>query len=209
MARSECTHVGRPRGFDKDIALEKALEVFWQKGYDGASLADLTEAMGINKPSMYSAFGNKDQLFLQAIEAYENRPCAFFDPALELPTAYQAVESMLRGAAINFTEQDHPQGCLIVQGALSCSETAQHVKEALIEKRQNGEKRLRDRFERAQKEGEIPDTTDITTLARYIGTVLQGMAIQANNGASTDELMDVVELTFSVLPGLSKPEGAE
>ena len=205
MPQSTCSHVGRPRGFDKDVALEKALEVFWRKGYDGASLADLTEAMGINKPSLYSAFGNKDQLFLKAIEAYENRPCAFFDPSLQEATAYKVVESMLFGAAANFTEQEHPKGCLIVQGALSCSETAQSVREALVAKRQEGESRLRARLEEAQQRGEIEADVDVSTLARYIGTVLQGMAIQANNGASTDDLMDVAKMTLATLPGLPKP----
>ena len=126
------SHVGRPRAFDMDTALEKALEVFWRKGYDGTSLSDLTDAMGINKPSLYAAFGNKEQLFLKAIELYESRPCAFFMPALEKPTAYEVAEHMLYGAAANMADKDQPQGCVVIQGALSCSEAAATVKEALI-----------------------------------------------------------------------------
>jgi len=201
MSETRCSaSVGRPRAFDKDVALEKALEVFWRKGYDGASLADLTEAMGINKPSLYSTFGNKDQLFLQAIEVYENRPCAFFGPALEEPTAYQFVQKMLYGAAASFADSSHPQGCVIVQGALSCSETASAVKEVLLARRKDGEQRVCERLVSAQAEGEFPATINVVALARYIGTVIQGMAIQANNGATPEELVEVADLAMSAMP---------
>src|SRR5690606_36339529 len=146
--------------FDMDTALEKALEVFWRKGYDGTSLSDLTEAMGINKPSLYAAFGNKEQLFLKAIELYEGRPCSFFLPALEKPTAYKVSEDMLSDAAMNMTDQSHPQGCVVVQGALSCSEAADTVKDALINRRVEGEQKLRARFERAKAEGDLPADAD-------------------------------------------------
>lgn len=201
MSAISCTpNVGRPRAFDMDTALEKALEVFWRKGYDGTSLSDLTEAMGINKPSLYAAFGNKEQLFLKAIELYEGRPCSFFLPALEKPTAYQVAEHMLYGAAMNMTDQSHPQGCVVVQGALSCSEAAATVKEALINRRVEGEQKLRDRFERAKAEGDLPADADAETLARYLGTVLQGMAIQANNGATCDQLRLVAQMTLQAFP---------
>ena len=204
MSESRCTaSVGRPRAFDPEVALEKALDVFWRKGYDGTSLADLTEAMGINKPSLYSTFGNKDQLFLKAIEVYENRPCAFLGPALAEPTAHQVVKTMLYGAAKNFADKSHPQGCVIIQGALSCSETASSVKEALMARRQEGEERLRDRLARAQAEGDIPATTNVVTLARYLGTVMQGMAIQANNGATPEELTEVADLALSAMPAIA------
>ena len=204
MSESRCAaSVGRPRAFDKEVALEKALEVFWRKGYDGTSLADLTEAMGINKPSMYSTFGNKDQLFLQAIELYENRPCAFFEPALEEPTAHEFVKKMLYGAAASFADSSHPQGCVIVQGALSCSETASAVKEALLERRREGEQRVCERLQRAQEEGDIPATTNVPALARYLGTVIQGMAIQANNGATPQELSEVADLAMSAMPPIT------
>lgn len=194
------SHVGRPRAFDMDTALEKALEVFWRKGYDGTSLTDLTEAMGINKPSLYAAFGNKEQLFLKAIELYESRPCAFFMPALEKATAYQVAEHMLYGAAANMANKDQPQGCVVIQGALSCSEAAAAVKEALINRRLDGQKKLVQRFERAKAEGDLPLSVDAETLARYLGTVLQGMAIQANNGATSEQLRQVAEMTLQAFP---------
>tara|TARA_B100001059_G_scaffold205005_1_gene214693 strand:- start:43835 stop:44392 length:558 start_codon:yes stop_codon:yes gene_type:complete len=183
-----------------DKALESALEVFWRKGYDGTSLTDLTEAMGINKPSLYAAFGNKEQLFLKAIEFYESRHCSFFLPALEKPTAYQVAEHMLYGAAINMADQNHPQGCVVVQGALSCSEAAATVKEALLNRRVEGEQKLRTRFEQAKLDGDLPASADAETLARYLGTVLQGMAIQANNGATSEQLRQVAEITLQAFP---------
>lgn len=201
MSVVSCTpSMGRPRAFDVDTALEKALDVFWRKGYDGTSLSDLTEAMGINKPSLYAAFGNKEQLFLKAIELYESRPCAFFLPALEKPTAYQVAEHMLYGAAMNMADQAHPQGCVVVQGALSCSEAAATVKEALLNRRVEGEQKLRARFEQAKLDGDLPATADAETLARYLGTVLQGMAIQANNGATSEQLRQVAEMTLQAFP---------
>ncbi|GAA3544543.1 TetR/AcrR family transcriptional regulator [Zobellella aerophila] len=192
--------VGRPRAFDMEKALEKALEVFWKKGYDGASLSDLTEAMGINKPSLYAAFGNKEQLFLKAIELYENRPCAFFYPALQQPTAYLVVEHMLFGAATSMADTSHPHGCVVVQGALSCSEAAATVKAALIARRRDGELALRARLEQAREQGDLPADVDTTILARYLGTVLQGMAIQATNGATPEELKQVAQLTLDNFP---------
>lgn len=201
MSAVGCTpSLGRPRAFDIDTALEKALEIFWRKGYDGTSLSDLTEAMGINKPSLYAAFGNKEQLFLKAIELYESRPCAFFYPALEKNTAYEVAEYMLYGAATNMADNQHPQGCVIVQGALSCSEAAAAVKEALINRRVEGEQKLKERFELAKTAGDLPTHIDSEVLARYLGTVLQGMAIQANNGATPEQLRAVADMTLQHFP---------
>ncbi|WP_198780729.1 MULTISPECIES: TetR/AcrR family transcriptional regulator [Shewanella] len=192
--------VGRPRAFDTNDALAKALEVFWRKGFEGTSLTDLTQAMGINKPSLYAAFGNKEQLFLKAIELYEQRPCAFFYPALEQKTAYQVVESMLLGAASSLADTSHPQGCLIVQGALTCSEAGEAIKETLINRRRDGELALCERLQRAKDEGDLPETADPLLLARYIGTVLQGMAVQATNGICSQELHQVAELVLANFP---------
>jgi len=198
---NQCANtVGRPRAFDSDIALEKALNVFWRKGYDGTSLADLTEAMGINKPSLYSAYGNKEQLFLKAIELYENRPCSFFLPALEKPTAYEVAEFMLFGAANNLADDSHPQGCVIIQGALSCSDSAETIKEALINKRLDGEAKLTARFKYAQEQGDLPASADPSALARYLGTVVQGMTIQATNGSNAEQLREVAHLALLAFP---------
>ncbi|RUO23006.1 TetR family transcriptional regulator [Aliidiomarina minuta] len=192
--------VGRPRAFDVDNALEQALDVFWRKGYEGTSMADLTQAMGINKPSLYATFGNKEALFLKAIKLYEERPGAFFYSALKQPTAYEVAERILYGAACSMADSDHPQGCVIVQGALSCSEESDSVKKALIELRCEGGEALHNRFLQAQKEGDLPADVDAKVLSRYLGTVVQGMAIQATNGASSEQLKEVAELTLQNFP---------
>ncbi|EAQ33296.1 TetR/AcrR family transcriptional regulator [Idiomarina baltica] len=191
---------GRPCAFNKEEALGKALELFWRNGYEGTSLSDLTKVMGINKPSLYSAFGNKEQLFLQAIDLYEKRPGAFFYSAMDQKTAYLVVQSMLRGAADSMANGEHPQGCVVVQGALSCSEASATVKEALIKRRLEEQQELQKRFEQAQQDGDLPQHIDAANLASYIGTVLQGMCVQANNGASTAELYAVADMVLENFP---------
>lgn len=192
--------VGRPRAFDSEKALEKALEVFWRKGYDGTSLADLTEAMGINKPSLYSAFGNKEQLFIKAIELYETRPNSFFLEALSQKTAYDVAEFMLFGAAEELADDSHPNGCVIVQGALSCSEAAASVKEALINKRLGNEAQIAERFAQAKIDGDLPESADPEVLARYLGTVLQGMTIQVTNGSNKAQLREIAKMALLAFP---------
>lgn len=191
---------GRPRAFDTEQALEKALEIFWRKGYDGTSLADLTEAMGINKPSLYAAYGNKEQLFIKAIERYEQRPCSFFNDALDQPTAYAVAEKMLYGAADDFANNSHPNGCVMVQGALSCSEAATSVKEALISKRLINEGRIAKRFAEAKIAGDLPASADPEVLARYIGTVLQGMTVQVTNGCDIQKLHEIASMALLAFP---------
>ncbi len=195
---SSTPSVGRPRAFDVDVALQKALEVFWRKGYEGTSLPDLTQAMGINKPSLYAAFGNKEQLFLKAIELYEQRPCGFFMPALAQATAYKVAEFMLLGAAAASANPDAPRGCVVVQGAIACSDSGNAVKEALIAKRQAGTLQLVERFERAKIEGDLPVDADPKALATYLSTVLQGMAIQATSGADVATLEQIAHTALQV-----------
>lgn len=191
---------GRPCSFDKDEALGKALDLFWKNGYEGTSLTDLTTVMGINKPSLYSAFGNKEQLFLQAIDLYEKRPEAYFYSAMQKKTAYLVTQAMLRGAAERMANADHPQGCVIVQGALSCSEASATIKEALIQRRREGQLALQRRFEKAQQDGDLPQHVNAATLSSYIGTVLQGMSVQANNGASVEDLYAVADMVLQNFP---------
>lgn len=191
---------GRPRSFDLDQVLDKALEVFWQKGYEGASLPDLTQAMGINKPSLYAAFGNKEQLFLKAVERYENRPDAFFYPSLQQPTAYQVIERMLRGAAATACDPAKPTGCLLVQSALSCSDDAMRVKQALTERRQAGAQLLAQRLQRAHVEGDLPADVNPNALANFVITVLHGMSVQASSGSSGADLHAVVEFALRAVP---------
>src|SRR5215470_17599780 len=119
--------MGRPREFDVDQALERALQVFWRKGYEGASLPDLTQAMGINRPSLYAAFGNKEALFRKALDRYAEGPAAYLGAALNEPTARAIAERLLHGTSDLVTDPRNPRGCLIVHGALACGEAAESV----------------------------------------------------------------------------------
>jgi len=192
---------GRPREFDTDEALDKAMIVFWQRGFEGTSVSDLTQAMGINRPSLYAAFGNKETLFRLALDRYaEKGPGAVQRLALEEPTARRVVEMLLRGAAVALTDPCHPAGCLAVQGALSCGEESEAIKSELIARRCAGEAELRQRLERAKAEGDLPAASNPFALAQYISTLLQGMSVQAAGGASQSELLDVAELALNSWP---------
>jgi AcrR family transcriptional regulator len=192
--------MGRPREFDPDRALDIALQVFWRRGYEGASMADLTEAMGITKPSLYAAFGNKEELFRKALDRYVDGPIGYVQIALAKPTAREVVEQLLFGAADAVTDPNHPPGCLAVQGALSCGEAAESIKQELMARRANGEQNLRLRFERAITEGDLPRDADAADLARYISAILQGMAVQAAGGANREQLRKVAQLTLRTWP---------
>ncbi|MGD9804943.1 MAG: TetR/AcrR family transcriptional regulator [Hyphomicrobiaceae bacterium] len=193
---------GRPREFDAEEALDKALMTFWQRGFEGTSISDLTEAMGINRPSLYAAFGNKETLFRLALDRYaEKGPGAVQRQALQEPTARRVVEMLLRTAAEGLTDPCHPAGCLAVQGALSCGEASEAIKNELIARRCAGEAELRQRLERARSEGDLPSDSDPSALARYVATLIQGMSVQAAGGASQKELLDVAELALRSWPG--------
>jgi AcrR family transcriptional regulator len=191
---------GRPREFDVDRALSRALEVFWRKGYEGTSLPDLTRAMGINRPSLYAAFGNKEQLFRKVIDRYAEGPAAYVRAALDEPSARAVAERLLGGAVDLLTDPQHPRGCLMVQGALACGEAADSVRRELASRRAAGEEALRQRFKRAQAEGDLPADTDPADLACYVVTVMRGMAVQAAGGAGREELRRVVEMALRAWP---------
>src|SRR3979411_1845671 len=147
---------GRPRAFDSDAALERAMHVFWAKGYEGASLSDLTKAMRINRPSLYAAFGNKETLFRKTLDRYSKGPTAFSHDALRAPTARAVVERLLRGTVDLLTDRRTPRGCLMVQSALACGAAADSIRQELVSRREAGEAALRRRFQRAKREGDLP-----------------------------------------------------
>ena len=192
---------GRTRQFDADEALERALEVFWARGYEGATLPELTAAMGINRPSLYAAFGNKEQLFRKALDRYQAGPQSFLGEALGKPTARAAVEAIFAGFVTMQRDRDKARGCLIVSGALACGEEAEPVRRELARLRQVTVAALRERFERAVREGDLPAGTDCATLARYIATVLNGLAVQAASGATEKELRQVAATAMRAWPG--------
>ena len=191
---------GRPREFDVDQALDAALEVFWRQGYEGASLPDLTEAMGINRPSLYAAFGNKEGLFRRALDRYAEGPAGYVAGALAEPTARAVAERLLNGTADLVTDRRHPRGCLMVHGALACGEAAQSVRRELAARRAAGQAALRKRFERAVRDGDLPADADPADLARYLTTVIHGMSVQAAGGASRPTLRRVAQLALRSWP---------
>jgi AcrR family transcriptional regulator len=192
--------MGRPRSFDIDGALDRALQVFWRKGYEGASLSDLTKAVRVNRPSLYAAFGDKKALFRKALNRYLNGPAAYTQEALKEPTARAVVERLLQGAADLNAGPRNPGGCLMVQGALVSGDAGDSIRQELVACRAAGESALRRRFQRAKSEHDLPADTDPADLARYLATIIYGMAVQAAGGASRDKLQHVVEMALRILP---------
>lgn len=191
---------GRPRKFDPEQALDSALKVFWRKGYEGASLSDLTEAMGINRPSLYAAFGDKATLFRRAIDRYVDVHTAHFQEALDQPTVREVIETLWTGNIALTRNARNPRGCFLVQGALACSEAGEPMQKAMAKERARGEAMLKDRFERAITEGDLPDDTNAGDLARYVTTVSYGLAVHAASGASAADLKAVAEMALRALP---------
>jgi AcrR family transcriptional regulator len=191
---------GRPRAFDVEEALDAALELFWRHGYEGTSLAALTEAMGINVPSLYAAFGNKEALFRRAIERYDEKYGVYFREALAEPTARAVAEKLMRGAIDQVTRPGRPDGCLLVQGALACNEAAEPVRKVLRQVRAGAEAAIRERFERAAAEGDLPAGVDPANLARFVWTFNLGIAVQAAGGVSRTQLKELVEVALRNWP---------
>jgi len=191
---------GRPRGFDADAALKNAVEVFWRQGYEGASLSDLTAAMGINRTSMYAAFGNKEELFHRALALYAQEEMAYAREALAQPTAYAVIETFLRANAEALTRDDRPPGCLSVQGGLAQGGDNGHVARFLADSRLAGEQALTDRLARAIEEGDLPPDTDPRALARYVMVVSEGNAVHAAAGVPREELLASVEIALRAIP---------
>jgi len=179
---------GRTRQFDVEEALARALAVFWARGYEGATLAELTAAMGINRPSLYAAFGNKEQLFRKALDHYQTGPQSFLAEALNKPTARAVVQAIFSGFLSLQRDKAKARGCMIVSSALACGEEAEPVRRELARLRQAAVTAICKRFERAMHEGDLPKGSDCPTLARFIVTVLNGLAVQAVSGATDHEL---------------------
>jgi AcrR family transcriptional regulator len=199
--------MGRPREFDVERALDAALCVFWRKGYEGASYADLTEATGVERPALYLAFGNKEALFRRALSRYYERYLAYVPEALARPTSREVVAHLLYSAADLHTRYpDHP-GCLGINGALAASDETESVRQALIHARAAGEAKLRDRLQRAKAEGDLPETARPEALAAFVMAVAHGMAVQAKAGFRRDMLEAVAEQALATWPiPTSKPK---
>jgi AcrR family transcriptional regulator len=189
---------GRPRGFDRAHALRQAMEVFWQRGYEGASITDLTTAMGINSPSLYAAFGCKEALFREAVAYYnENEGVDAAKALRELPTAKEAIGGFLRHNVLAYTGADKPSGCMIVLTATTYTEQSKAVHAHLADWRIATEHDFRDRIERGIAHGDVPAGADAATIAAFYSAVNQGMAIQARDGADRSKLSAVAEAAIS------------
>jgi len=199
-SKNSSASVGRPRAFDPDVALDRAMHVFWAKGYEGAALSDLTRAMRINRPSLYAAFGNKEQLFRKVLDRYMNGPLAYFGEALGAAKARDVVERIFLGAANMASDPRMPAGCLVVQGALACGDAARSVRKEIAARRASAKAALRRRLQRAKREGDLPPNADPAQLSHYVMTVLHGMAVQGADGANQDQLRRVAEMALRAWP---------
>jgi AcrR family transcriptional regulator len=192
---------GRPRQFDRDAALEQATRLFWEKGYSGTSLNDLAEAMNVNPPSLYAAFGNKRDLFAEAISHYEQGPGGFASRALtEAPTARQAIERLLLDAAEIFSSPAWPHGCMVVLAATNCAEEDRDVQALLSKKRLASERAIRNRIAAGISAGELPAGTSAEALASFYAAVFQGMSIKAKDGAKKTELTEIAKAAMAAWP---------
>jgi AcrR family transcriptional regulator len=196
--------MGRPRGFDEGAALEAAMRVFWEKSYEGATIADLTEAMGINRSSIYAAFGDKESVFRRVMERYRERRMTYIRQALAQPSLREVVARLIDGTAEFLSTPGNPRGCLSIQGALACGTDAEPVKQAIIDWRKSGEAALRKRLQQAQSEGELPAQIQPPDFARYLSSVIAGLGVQAANGATRAELRRIAEIAVRCIEtGLS------
>lgn len=203
MEKTARRPLGRPRGFDRDHALARAMEVFWSKGFESASLADLTKAMRINPPSLYAAFGDKEGLFIEAVQRYHEKVRTSCPYAGE-PTARAAVERLLTELATLFTDRSHPRGCLAVMAMVTAGTTSARLQKMLAEERAAARARLRERIHQGVKDGDVPADTDVHTLTDFYAAVIMGMSLQAREGASRKALLTMVETAMRAWPQSTK-----
>jgi AcrR family transcriptional regulator len=198
--------MGRPREFDAETALDQAMEVFWRHGYEGATIAQLTEAMGINPPSLYACFGNKEGLLKAALDRYTKLRGVWMNEVVAAPTARDVAERMLMGIAEKQTDPANPPGCLLVQGGIACGSGSENVPFELAARRAENEDQLRDRFVRAKAEGDLKPSSDPAALARYVSAVSVGMGVMASSGSDREALRQVASVAVQAVEAQSARE---
>ncbi len=194
---------GRPRGFDRDVALRRAMTVFWEHGFEGASIADLTTTMGISAPSLYAAFGSKVDVYRESVALYRATDGALTRRALEAPTARQAIEAMLRDNADAYTDPGTPRGCMIVLSGPGDTVRDDAVHAFLVELRAATLDAVRARLARAVDEGDLPAGCDVGSVAELYVTVLYGLSVKARDGATRDDLSRVADAAMAAWPAMT------
>lgn len=196
---------GRPRSFDREAALERAMLLFWEHGYEATSLAELTSAMGISPPSLYAAFGDKQALFLQAVDRYIARGGADTELLMgDAKTAREAVAHFLEASAVSLTNPHFPRGCMVVLAAVSCSEEAAPVQHKLAACRASWEKALKQRIEHGIACGDVPEGASAAGLASFYMAVVQGMSLHARDGATRKRLQEIAEIALQAWPASAR-----
>ncbi|MCX4820742.1 TetR/AcrR family transcriptional regulator [Streptomyces sp. NBC_01142] len=192
---------GRPRGFDRDTALEQALTEFWRHGYEATSIASLTAAMGINPPSLYGAFGDKRKLFTEAVRRYGQTYGAFGGRALaEEPTAHAAVRRLLHEAAQEYTDPGHPPGCMVITAATNCTPAAEDIKAELRALREASKHAIHEKITADLRAGCLAASVDAAALAMFYAATLQGMSTQACDGAGRSDLERLADIAMTAWP---------
>jgi AcrR family transcriptional regulator len=192
--------MGRPREFSEVAALDAAMRVFWEKGYEGTSLDDLTQAMGINRSSLYSTFGDKELLFRRVMSLYGEQQLTFVSDALSQPSVHRAIEALWRNTVKFLSDSTHPRGCLSLQGGLTCGSGMERVKRAMIDWRKSALTPIEKRLLRAQSEGDLSADVNPKDLARYVLVVMNGLSIQAANGATQGEMNAALDIALRSIP---------
>ncbi len=193
---------GRPRSFDRDQALQRAMDVFWARGYEGASIGELTAAMGIERPSLYAAFGCKEALFRQAVELYRGKGLTR-QALLNAPTARDAIASMLRTNAAHYAAPGQPRGCLVVLAAVVGTEASAEVRAELAEMREEVRSAVEARIREGMAAGDVPQTADAALMASFYCTVLNGLSLQARDGRSADDLIAIATAAMAAWDSLA------
>jgi AcrR family transcriptional regulator len=200
---------GRPRSFDRDAALRAAMRIFWKLGYEGASMAALTRAMGINSPSLYAAFGSKEALFRQAVQLYLDTEDCETRTAMEgQPTARAAFDALLRQSAGNLARSNYPRGCLLILGDSNATPENERVRQHLCQRRRDIQAGLEARLARGIADGDVPADADIKAIADFYMTVVQGLSLRARDGASRAAMSGVVDSAMAAWDSLTKPRAA-
>ncbi|MFI9510360.1 TetR/AcrR family transcriptional regulator [Nocardia sp. NPDC052566] len=192
---------GRPRAFDREHALRRAMEVFWEHGFEGSSMSDLTSAMGINSPSLYAAFGGKEALFRESVSLYGQTDGGYTSRALrEKSTARASIEAMLRDNAAAYTTADTPRGCMVVLAGSTYTDRSTGIRDFLAEMRRETADHIRQRLDRGVAEGDLAPGADTAALANFYATVLYGLSIQARDGAELTELNQSIDCAMTAWP---------